>query len=340
MATTAIGYQTTTPFYIPDELNGVVATSFQFTLLGGSLSCGDDRTSYYWGCSQGLDLFLVSPPVNSSSPVLLPSMLSAWEYSHILMNYADSNDIATNLSTTAPYPHHISPLSTFPTTLHSSIFFVFSLTNVSTGTASTTLHLRASKFKYLPTSRSTVLLCILLSLEHICGEVTTVSRDLSTLLWQSQLVHLFLSISLSLYLSISLSLYLSISPALHLSSSLSLYLSICNSLICYIVNWMFLYQGCFGATNNSFAYVNISSSLFGEHATAFRLSYINGSLRCGDDRNNTLWGYTTSLLSSPLLSPRSSSLLLSFILPLFSSHHPLPLIFHFFNNLWNPGAIH
>ena len=69
------------------------------------------------------------------------------------------------------------------------------------------------------------------------------------------------------------------------------------------MKWMFLYQGCSGARDQAFAYVNVSSNLFGKRATAFRLSYINGSYVCGIQRNNTLWGYATSIFLSPLILP-------------------------------------
>ena len=73
VATTYIGDRTTS-FSVPEEIRGDIATGFKFTVVNGSLTCNETRT-YYWGCSQGLNLFIVSPPVNSSSRILLPGML-------------------------------------------------------------------------------------------------------------------------------------------------------------------------------------------------------------------------------------------------------------------------
>eukprot|EP00026_Physarum_polycephalum_P002250 Phypoly_transcript_02255.p1 GENE.Phypoly_transcript_02255~~Phypoly_transcript_02255.p1 ORF type:complete len:837 (+),score=54.15 Phypoly_transcript_02255:332-2842(+) len=59
------------------------------------------------------------------------------------------------------------------------------------------------------------------------------------------------------------------------------------------VPWRFLDEGCFGAQNHAFGYVNVPSDLFNKHAVGFRLSYVNGSVNCGSGRNSTLWGCDT-----------------------------------------------
>ena len=65
---------------------------------------------------------------------------------------------------------------------------------------------------------------------------------------------------------------------------------------------MFLSEGCFGATNDSFSYINVPSDLFGKRAVAFRMTYVNGTVVCDSKRKiNSLWGYVFSVPLHPYI---------------------------------------
>lgn len=75
VASTSIGGNESTSFTVPGELDGSIARGFQFTYLSGnSTLCIASKEAYYWGCSQGLSLFLGTSPISSKSNVLIPGM--------------------------------------------------------------------------------------------------------------------------------------------------------------------------------------------------------------------------------------------------------------------------
>ena len=95
----------------------------------------------------------------------------------------------------------------------------------------------------------------------------------------------------------------SINASVAISTGTSFNLHFLHSLISLSVKWMFLSKGCFGATNNSFSYVNVPSDLIGKRAVAFRITYVNGTIVCDSKRKiNSLWGYVFLYLTFSLIS--------------------------------------
>jgi hypothetical protein len=77
--------------------------------VNGSISCTGSPGTYYWGCSQGLSLFITSTPVKSSSDIILPG-------TSLGRRRDDTNKFVTDTSertiyfSSSPYPYIIQRL--------------------------------------------------------------------------------------------------------------------------------------------------------------------------------------------------------------------------------------
>lgn len=60
-------------FTIPGEFDGAKVSGFEFSYLNGTTFCNGTPTNYYWGCVQGMNLY-VAKLYESAPSILVPGM--------------------------------------------------------------------------------------------------------------------------------------------------------------------------------------------------------------------------------------------------------------------------